>query len=128
MIFIRRCSLITFTPGSCSVQPAAAVGVKRLAQGHLSGGNKGGASSVSSLSATHIYPAHLGIEPATFWSQARFSQGNVFWRCLKNIHSFLFSFFFKYIVLYCINCTIYCFNCTVIIIVIIIIFIIFCTF
>ena len=59
--------MITFTPGSCPVQPQSnpqplssstgAVGVKGLAQGHHSGGNK----AVSSLSTTQMYPAGLGI-------------------------------------------------------------------
>ena len=49
-----------------------AVGVKGLAQGHLSGGNEGGTSAVLSLSPPRFYPVGLGIEPTTSRSQARF--------------------------------------------------------
>ena len=50
----------TLTPGSCPVQTQSdLMGVKGLAEGHLSGGNEGGASAALSLHTPRlILPLH----------------------------------------------------------------------
>ncbi len=52
--------------------PGEQLGVRCLAQGHLSHGIEGGESAVHSQSPPSI-PAGAGIEPATFRLQARLS-------------------------------------------------------